>query len=164
MLREEYIQYVENIYQATRKLIMLTPEEKFNFKPMEGVFTIDQLLHHCSGCLGGMAYQAYHDAFPDIPPENMLPPAETYLRVSSVNEAVEKIDKDFQLMKDEFGKMTEDEFNTKMIKPPWMPFEIPFAAFMMQAFEHLSNHRMQLFLWLRLSEEKINTAHLYGMI
>ena len=91
MQREEYIQYVENIYQATRKLFLLTPEEKFSYKPMDEVFTIDQLLKHCSECLGSMAYQAYNNAFPDIPKENMLPPAETYPRVASVNEAVEKI-------------------------------------------------------------------------
>ena len=74
------------------------------------------------------------------------------------------MDKDFQLMRDELGNMTDDEFNTKMIHAPWMPFAVPFSAFMMQALKHVSNHRMQLFLWLKLSGEKINTAHLYGMV
>jgi hypothetical protein len=60
-------------------------------------------------------------------------------------------------------KLTEEEFTTTKIPVPWMPFPVTYETYMMQAMEHMSNHRMQLFIWLKLSGLPLNTGHLYGM-
>ena len=163
MTREEYMEYAGNVYRATRGLAALTPADKLDYKPMEGVFSVAQLLKHCGECLGKMASMALHDNWPQMPEGEMLPPADNFPRVSTIQEAINELDKDWQLMSEELQTLTDDEFNTKMVEPPWMPMPVPFAAFMMQSMEHLCNHRMQLFLWLKMSGEKLNTIHLYGM-
>lgn len=163
MTRQEFTKYVEGIYKATRGLIQLTPENKFNYKPMDGVFTVDQVIKHSTSSLGSMASMCIHNSWPKMSQEDMLPSAEKSPRVASIKEAIEEIDKDWQQMKDELGNITDDEFNVKMTHAPWMPGPVPIAELMMLSLEHLSNHRYQLFIWLKLSGEKLNTMHLYGM-
>ena len=163
MTRDEFISYVEPIYRAARGLIQLTPENKFNYKPMEGVFTVAQLLKHCGEILGTGAYQGLHSDWPPMPEDGMLPPAEVYPAVSSIKKALKAIDEDWEKMKQELEQMSDDDFNTKEIHPPWMPQPVPCVAYMMQTKEHLSNHRTQLFWWLKLSGEDLNTRHLYGI-
>jgi hypothetical protein len=99
-----------------------------------------------------------------MPEEDMLPPAEKFPKSNSIEEAVTEIEKDWELLKKEIGKISEEDFNNKKLNIPWMPFPMTIKEYMMQAMEHLSNHRMQLFTWLKLSGEKLNTAHLYGMV
>jgi len=65
--------------------------------------------------------------------------------------------------KEELGKISDETFNERKVNVPWMPFPMTLLEYMMQAMEHVSNHRMQLFIWLKLSGEKLNTGHLYGM-
>ena len=101
--------------------------------------------------------------WPEIPEEEMLPPAEKMEKSNSVEEALKEIDDDWELLKQEFEKITDGEFNGNKVKVPWMPFPMTLLEYMMQAMEHLSNHRMQLFTWLKLSGEKLHTGHLYGM-
>lgn len=163
MTRQEFIKYVEGIYKATRGLIQLSPEDKFNYQPMEAVFTVDQVIKHCVSSLGSMASMAIHNSWPKMSEEDMLPPAEKAPKVNSIKEALAEIDQDWQQMKDELEKITDEEFNTKMTHAPWMPNPVTIAEIMMLALEHLSNHRYQLFIWLKLSGEKLNTMHLYGM-
>jgi uncharacterized damage-inducible protein DinB len=82
---------------------------------------------------------------------------------NSAAEALKEIDRDWELLKQEMEKITDGEFNQNKINVPWMPFPMTILELMMQSMEHLSNHRMQLFTWLKLSGEELNTGHLYGM-
>lgn len=163
MTKDEYLKFTEGIFKATRGLMKLTPEEKLDFKPMDGVMTIAQVLKHLAGSLGASLSMAVHNSWPDIPEEEMLPPAEKFPKSNSVEEAIKEIDQDWELLKEEFGKISEKKFNESKINVPWMPYPQSFLEYMMQAQEHLSNHRMQLFIWLKLSGEQLNTGHLYGM-
>ena len=129
MTKDEYLKFTEGIFNAARGLMKLTPEEKLDFKPMDRVMTIAQILKHLTGSLGASFFMAVHNSWPDIPEEEMLPPAEKLPKSNSVEEAIKETDQDWELLKQ----------------------------------EHLSNHRMQLFIWLKLSGEKLNTGHLYGM-
>ncbi len=163
MTREEYLRNTEKVYKATRGLFKLTPEDKFDFKPFEGALTIGQVIKHCSQCLGQMAVMGINENWPQMPEGEMLPPAEAFPASASIEEAIAEIDKDWQLMKDEFEKITDDDLNTKTVHAPWDREPCPFVDFMWQTTEHLSNHKMQLFIWLKLTGEKLNTMHLYGM-
>ena len=163
MTKEEYLRNVVAIYKAARGLIELTPSDKLDYKPLEGTMTIAQVLKHCAHCLGDMAVMGIHEKWPEMSEDEMLPPADALPASASVEEALEEIDKDWELMKDEFEKLQEDDFNSKTVHAPWEPKPRLLIDYMMQTMEHLSNHRMQLFIWLKLSGEKLNTMHLYGM-
>ena len=163
MTRKEYLKFIEGIYKATRGLIELTPDNKLDFRPKDGLMTIAQVLKHLESCLGASLSMAVNNSWPEIPEEEMLPPAEKLPKSNSPAEALKEIDQDWELLKQEFEKITDGEFNQNKIDVPWMPFPMTLLEFMMQAMEHLSNHRMQLFIWLKLSGENLNTGHLYGM-
>ena len=163
MTRKEYLKYVEGTYKAARGLIQLTPDNKLDFKPKDGLMTVAQVLKHLASSLGASLSMAVNNSWPEIPEEEMLPPAEKMPKSNSAAEALEEIDRDWELLKQEFEKITDGEFNQNEINVPWMPFPMTLVEFMMQAMEHLSNHRMQLFTWLKLSGEELNTGHLYGM-
>jgi uncharacterized damage-inducible protein DinB len=163
MTKDEYLKFTEGIFKATRGLMKLTPEEKLDFKPMDGLMTIAQVLKHLTGTLGASFSMAVHHSWPDIPEEEILPPAEKLPKSNSVEEAVKEMDQDWELLKEELGKISDEKFNETKINVPWMPYPMTLLEYMMQAMEHLSNHRMQLFIWLKLSGEPLNTGHLYGM-
>lgn len=163
MTRNEYLNFVEGIYKATRGLIQITPDEKLEFKPKEGLMTIAQVLKHVSNALGESLSMGINNTWPDIPADEMLPSAEKIPKSNSAAEALKEIDQDWELLKREFDKITDGEFNQNKINVPWMPQPMTYVEFMMQAMEHLSNHRMQLFIWLKLSGEALHTGHLYGM-
>ena len=163
MTRKEYLKFIEGYYKAARGLIKLTPEDKLDFKPMDGLMTIAQVVKHVATSLGASLAMALSNNWPEISEEEMLPPAEKMPKSNSAAEALKEIDEDWVLLKQEFEKITDGEFNGNKINVPWMPFPMTLLEYMMQAMEHLSNHRMQLFIWLKLSGEKLHTGHLYGM-
>lgn len=163
MTRNEYLKFTEGIYKAARGLIQLTPENKLDFKPKDGLMTIAQVLKHLTTSLGASLSMGINNSWPEIPEEEMLPPAEKMPKSNSAAEALKEIDQDWELLKQEMEKITDGEFNQNKINVPWMPFPMTIVEYMMQAMEHLSNHRMQLFTWLKLSGEELNTGHLYGM-
>jgi uncharacterized damage-inducible protein DinB len=163
MTRKEYLQFIEGIYKATRGLIELTPKDKLDFKPMDGLFTIGQVIKHLTTSLGASLSMAVNNSWPEMPEGDMLPPAEKFPKSNSTAEALKEIDQDWELLKEELEKITDGEFNKNEINVPWMPVSMTIAEFMMQAMEHLSNHRMQLFIWLKLAGEALNTGHLYGL-
>lgn len=163
MTRKEYLKFIEGYYKAARGLIKLTPGDKLDFKPMDGLMTVAQVLKHLATCLGASLSMALNNSWPDVPEGEMLPPAEKMPKSNSVEEALKEIDGDWALLGQEFEKITDGEFNGNKINVPWMPYPMTLLEYMMQAMEHLSNHRMQLFIWLKLSGEKLHTGHLYGM-
>lgn len=163
MTTEEYLKSVKGIHKAALGLIKITPEEKLAFKPLDDAMTIAQVTKHLTGCLGESLSMAINNAWPSMPEEDMLPAAEKLPKSNSIEEAVKEIEKDWVLLEEELGKISDEDFNNKKINVPWMPFPMTIKEYMMQALEHLSNHRMQLFIWLKLSGEKVNTGHLYGL-
>jgi len=163
MTRKEYMKYVEGIYRASRGLIQLTPEDKLDFKPKDGLMTIAQVLKHLSACLGESLTMAIDQSWPKMPEGEMLPTADKLPKSESAAEALKEIDRDWELLKKQSERIDDREFNEKSFQVPWMPFPMTYEEFMMQALEHMSNHRMQLFIWLKLAGLDLHTGHLYGM-
>ena len=163
MTRKEYLKFIEGYYKAARGLVKLTPADKLDFKPMDDVMTASQVIKHVVTCLGASLKMALDNDWPEMPEGEMLRPAEKIPKSNSIEEALKEIDDDWELLKLEMEKITDGEFNANKIDVPWMPFPMTIVEYMMQTMEHLSNHRMQLFIWLKLAGEKLHTGHLYGM-
>ena len=163
MTRKEYLKFTEGIFKATRGLIRITPDSKLDYKPREDLMTVAQVLKHIASGLGASLSMALNNSWPQMPEGEMLPSADKLPKSASVAEALDEIDKDWELLKVEMEKITDGEFEQNKIDVPWMPFPMTLEEFMMQAMEHVSNHRMQLFIWLKLSGEAVHTGHLYGM-
>ncbi len=71
------------------------------------------------------------------------------------------IDDDWRQFEERFAHVDEKTFNTQVCGIPWMAPGTTLKEFLLLTAEHLSNHRMQLFLYLRLLGVKVDTSHLY---
>ncbi len=71
------------------------------------------------------------------------------------------IDEDWKLFEERFARVDEKTFNNQVCRIPWMPAGTTLKEYMLLTTEHLSNHRMQLFVYLRLLGVKVDTSHLY---
>ncbi len=90
-----------------------------------------------------------------------LPPADAFPVVTCVDEARRMIDDDWKLFEERFARVDEKTFNNQVCGIPWMAPGTTLKEFLLLTAEHLSNHRMRLFLYLRLLGVKVDTSHLY---
>ena len=60
--------------------------------------------------------------------------------------------------------VTEKELDSLRVSAPWNPtVEKVLGAHFLDMIGHLSHHKTQLFLYLKLQGKPVNTGHLYGL-
>jgi hypothetical protein len=91
-----------------------------------------------------------------------LPPADAFPTVKSVKEGLDMIDADWSLFTERFDRVDEKTLNLQVCTIPWMAPGTTLKEYLLLTAEHLSNHRMQLFMYLRLLGVRIGTPELYG--
>ena len=92
----------------------------------------------------------------------MMRGSTTVMTVKSVQEGLDLIDADWKLFEERFARVDEKTLNTQVCRIPWMAPGTTLVEFLLLTAEHLSNHRMQLFIFLRLLGVKVDTSNLYG--
>ena len=169
LLRSE----IEYTYNVTDKLLDLVDDDRLDWKPDTGDnwMTTGQLLMHISNACGvnirgfvtgdwGMP-----DGFDpaDLSPEDMLPPAEKMPAAGSVAEAKELLAKDKQTGLAILAECDNDKLANEIATAPWDPTEMALGHRLLQMVQHLSQHKTQLFYYLKLQGKPVNTGHLWGM-
>lgn len=170
MTKAEYVQFTKGVVDATRGLIKKTPPDKLEWRPDSSFLKVSAVLHHVSTAVGAMLRDVMNAEWEYRPERNGgetgesagLPPADAFPAVKRVDEALEMIDADWRLFEKCFAGVDEGTFNNQVCKIPWMAPGTTLKEYMLLSTEHLSNHRMQLFLYLRLMGVKVDTTHLYG--
>jgi hypothetical protein len=169
ILRQE----TESICNVTEKLFRRVPTDALGWKPETGKnwMTAGQLLMHSASALG-MSFQGFLTGdwglpegvrFEDMKPEDMLPPASALPTVQSVDEAVELLAKDRELALQLLAQVREEELLTRMLAAPWGGPPLTLFQQLFNMIAHLGQHKAQLFYYLKLMGEDVNTADLYGM-
>ena len=169
MLRIE----LDGAYRTTEGLIDLVDENSLDWKPSarNNWMTTGQLLMHLTnGCGAGMHGFATGDwGFPEgvdpanIPPEEMLQPAEKLPAVGSVKEAKKKLAEDKALAFKTLDKCSEEQLSTQIATAPWDEHEMVLGHRFLQMVHHLNVHKAQLFYYLKLQGQPVNTMHLWGV-
>lgn len=164
---------IENTYKVTDGLLDLVDDESLDWKPsMENNWmTMDQLLMHITFACGApmRGFVTGEWGLPegidikDLSPEEMLPPTEKMPTVGSVMEAKELLAKDKQLALDMLAECDEDMLANKTVRAPWNPTDIILGYHLLQMVAHLSQHKSQLFYYLKLQGKPVNTSNLWGM-
>ena len=78
----------------------------------------------------------------------------------NVEEALAKLEKDKTTLKEILSGVTEDEFANKVVSTPW-GWNGKLEKMALDFKEHFSNHKMQLFTYLKLLGFPVNTQTLY---
>ncbi len=157
--------YADQAFKATIGLVKMVPEDKLDWRPDDtnNWLTVGQLLAHLPTATGFCMNMFVTGEWPEMPESEMIPPAEKMPTVSSVSEAVEKLEADRQLAAKLLEELSEEDYSGKMVAAPWNPTPMPLWVQLLAMVEHQINHKAALFAYLKLLGVPVNTMHLYGM-
>ena len=164
---------IELTYAVTEGLLDLVDEDSLQWKPGTGNnwMTAGQLLKHISNACGESmrGFVTGDWGLPEgvdvnnLPPEEMLPPAEKLPAVGSVSEAKQLLGDDKQLAFSMLSECSEEELATKQTVAPWDPSGMILGHRLLQMVDHLKEHKAQLFYYLKLQGKPVHTGNLWGM-
>lgn len=164
---------IEYTYGVTRKLIEMVDDDKLTWKPSTGSnwMTTGQLVKHltdacgvaCRGFVtGDWGFPAGVDPG-NIPADQMLPPAETLPTIVSVAEALKLLEQDKKLALAMVAEAGENNLDNKLAGAPWDKLQMPLGNRLLQMVAHLSQHKGQLYYYLKLQGKSVHTGNLWGM-
>ncbi len=159
-------------YAVTDGLMKLVDDKKLGWKPATGSnwMTTGQLLMHLTnacgaGCKGFVTGDWGFPAGVDpskLPPEEMLPPAEKLPAVETVAQARKLLAEDKALALKMVDQAGEQALDTRIAIAPWDPMQLILGLRLLQMVNHLTQHKDQLYYYLKLQGQPVNTGNLWG--
>lgn len=164
---------MEKTYNATEKLLDYVDPGSLGWKPESGSnwMTVGQLLKHitnacgfgCKGFVTGDWGLPEGISMKDLPPEEMVPPAEKLPAVESVEEARKLLAEDKAMALRAIDQAGENEIANKELEAPWAPGAPAILGMhLLMMIQHLNQHKGQLFYYLKLQGKSVNTKDLWG--
>jgi len=147
-------------FRPAKTLIRMVPEDKLDWRPGTSFMSLGQLIHHLSDGVGEGLRCLYTNQWPATPEQEKEAMKLENLPACSIEEALARLEKDEGILRDVLAAVSEEEFATKMLETPWGwkgKMEVLAVAFR----EHFTNHKMQLFLYLKLLGLPVDTTTLY---
>ncbi len=172
-LKQVLLQQANTTYDITEKLISQVSDGQLCWVPTTGKnwMTAGQLLMHCASFGCGKAVQGFvrgdwglpetsevtgHNDIQHVPPTDALPTVDT------VEEALELLADDRRLAVQCISEVEESDLLAKRCVAPWGGPEISLFQQLTLMIEHLSQHKGQLFYYLKLMGKDVNTSDLWG--
>jgi len=166
-------------YNSTEKMYGLLQDADLAWKPATGEnwMTVGQLLAHlnsacgmcCQGFVTGdwsmMGGEEGSDADKEgTAQEPKLPSADQMPTVDSVADALSALKADRKLAFQMIEKAGEENLDCAMSAAPWAPGqETNLGHHLLQMSQHLGIHKAQLFYYLKLMDQKVDTMTLWGV-
>ena len=161
MTKDEYYEVVMENYRPAETLISMVPADKLNWKPGPTFMSIGQVICHLSDGFGGGFEMLFSGKWPSMEEMGESMKLEN-LPSCSPQEALDKLEKDKKVLRQILDGVSEEDFTNKVVSVPWgMTAKVERIA--ISFLNHLSNHKMQLFTYLKLLGLPVNTETLYGM-
>ncbi len=165
-------QDAEGMYDVTEALFRRVEPGMLGWKPETGEnwMTVGQLLKHCADACGP-AVRGFLTGdwglpegmrFEDLTPEQMLPPAPALPSVASVEEALQLLARDRELTAAQLCTADATRLLAERCAAPWGGREITLFQHLANMIGHLGQHKGQLFYYLKLMGQKVDTADLWG--
>jgi uncharacterized damage-inducible protein DinB len=168
-LKEILQEDAASVYQTTEGLMRLVDESQLDWKPSTGEnwMTVGQLLQHCTNACG-MTVQGFITGdwgMPmdpaEMPEGEMMPPAEKMPSVKTVDEAIRLLSEDREMALKLFSEVSEERLANERSAPPWGGPERSLFQHVHEMIWHLGQHKGQLFYYLKLQGQPVNTMHLW---
>ncbi len=163
---------IESAYASTDGLIGIVNDAELGWKPATGEnwMTIGQVLRHltdacgaaCKGFVTGDWGMPEGVDLSELPPEEMLPPAEKLPAIDSVAEAKRLLAEDKAIALAMIEQSGEEDLANRKVSAPWDPREMALGRQLLQMIAHLEQHKAQLFYYLKLQGKPVNTGHLWA--
>ncbi len=164
---------IETAYRTTAQLMDRVDPDGLGWKPASGTnwMTVGQLLKHLTEACGGAcrAFVTGDWGLPpgvkpeDLKPEEMLPPAEKLPAIGSLDEARKSLADDKAVALETVRQAGEQNLSCRKLAAPWAPgVERELGWHLLQMVQHLERHKSQLFYYLKLQGQPVNTGDLWG--
>jgi len=161
MTKNDFYELVMEAYKPAEALIRMVPEDKLDWRPGPSYMSLGQLIDHLTESLGEGLRCAITDQWPFTPEQMEEGMKLENIPSCSVEKALEKLAKDKAILHEVLDSLSEEVFAQKHVSTPWAwQGKIEKLAVLFR--EHFTNHKMQLFLYLKLLGLPVNTSTLYG--
>ncbi len=154
---------MEDAYRATEGLMDLVDEDKLDWVPESGEnwMPTRELLRHLTNACGWCTTNFINDSWQavmegdgsDAPPTT----------VDSVAEAKAELAKDKACALEAVEQAGNETLGSKLVAAPWDPTERLLGQHVLQMVSHLSQHKAQLFYYLKLQGKPVNTFTMWGL-
>lgn len=161
MTKSEFFDMVLQSIQPAEKLMGMAPADKLDWKPGPTFMSIGQVLYHLSDGVGGGLEMLVSGKWP--PMEEM----EAGMKLENmpscgIQEALAKLEKDKTVLRSTLDGISEDDFTNRVVSVPW-GWNAKFEMMSLNFLGHFNNHKMQLFIYLKLLGLPVNSETLYGV-
>ncbi len=157
MKKDEYCEYALAAYKPAATLIQMVPADKLDWKPGPSFMTMGQLICHLSGGIGGELRMLIDNSWPKI---EDLAEAMKNMPSCDVPQALANLEKDKATLREVLAGVSEQDFAEKIVSVPW-GWKAKLEKMSLEFREHFTNHKMQLFTYLKLLGFPVNTETLY---
>jgi hypothetical protein len=156
--KDEFYQYCMDAFGPAESLLKMVPADKLDWKPGQNFMTLGNLICHFSDGIGTELRMLVNNSWPK--PEDMAEAMKGPMPSCSVQEALAKLEKDKATLREVLSGVSEDEFATKVVSTPWGS-QGTLEKMSHYFREHFTNHKQQLFTYLKLMGFPVNTQTLY---
>lgn len=159
MTKDDFCGLVIQAFGPASNLIKMVPAEKLNWQPGPKFMTLGQLICHLSSGVGEGIRLLHSGQWPAM--EEMLTGMkQENLPSCDVEEALRRLEADKEILRKALDEISEADFTGKVVSVPW-GFQGKFELLALSFVEHFTNHKMQLFTYLKLLDLPVDTQTLY---
>ncbi|MBI4641582.1 MAG: DinB family protein [Candidatus Tectomicrobia bacterium] len=144
-----YRSQVERLHKLTKKLMSLAPDQP-DWKPGENFMSLGDLLNHLSGINRAIIRSVKGpDAVPPVGPDKAV----------TAQAAISRMEEGFAAAIKVLDELPESDYLNKEVET--QIYKGPLYGMLSRIVEHQTNHKMQLFFYLKLLGKPVNTQTLY---
>ncbi len=161
MTKNEYYDCVLQAFKPAEVLIKLVPGDKLEWRPQPNFMSLGQLICHLSTGVGTEMGCMISGKWPFTPEQAVEMMKLENLPSCDAAEALAKLEKDKATLREVLAGLSEDAFANQRVSTPWgWQGKLETLAILFR--EHFTNHKMQLFTYLKLLGLPVDTSTLYG--
>lgn len=159
MKKEDFQQYVMDSFRPAESLLKMVPADKLDYKPAPDFMSMGQLVCHlCDGGIGEALRKTNSGDWPKM--EEMEESMKHEMPACTIQEALDKLELDKKVLSETLAGISEEDFQNKLVSVPW-GWEAKMEMMALQFLSHFFHHKMQLFTYLKLLKQPVNTTTLY---
>ena len=159
MNKDSFLAKIEEQIELTRRLILMIPPAKLEWRPMENSLRMCELLGHLLEALAGFCAALYA-----IHPDELA----HFLKLRSlpvnhccgIEEASQRIEEYRSCIHTGFELLTDDDL-IRQVPTVFRPSGESLLTILLGNLEHLINHKHQLYFYLKLIGLPLNSKDLY---
>jgi len=161
MTKNEFYDFTLDAYRPVETMMRMVPADKLEWRPKPNFMSLGQLVYHLAEGVGLPLRCLITGEWPFSGEEQM----EEVMKLENlpsctVAEARKKLEADKAILRQCLDGVSEEDFAHKVFTAPWGA-QGKLERMAIDFREHFTNHKMQLFTYLKLLGLPVNTDTLY---